>query len=1145
MRGDFSRWQFDATDNFCGVLHQQGKVQTDVDHTDSERIAVDWHETAGRDVIGANVAAVPSTDPDSFQVISAKVDNVVGTPTVEIQVRPGRVWGDGVLAHLAGEPPKLTDPIWRAATYFGPPIQSPQASPKAIGDNVRDAVVLELSHEEINAFQLPVPLLEPALGGIDTAERDHIRMAFRLFRLGPGEDCHSIIPSLKDKPDAKGKLTVSLTPTTTIPGDCPVVAGGGYTGFEHALYRIEIARTNSALSAVYFKWSQFNGGLIGRGLFHAGVTPKKVTVTANRTAIVNSGLLNFYLEAVEYDPLLGFWNVTYGAQVTLDAQNELSIVDPPIFGKFPATADDVFFRLWNDIRPVSDFINAVTPVELRDGIHLVFDAPTTANYQPDSYWTFPVRAGEIENPQVLVDAKPPEGVVYHRVPLAEINWTARLNTSITGSIEDCRIHFRPLARLDTCCTFRVGDGITSFGDFDATVYPNVVQHAIDRLPATGGQVCVLPGVFTGNILLESRNHVTITGCGNRSRLISGPSAAGAGVAEPVIHIRGGDTISVDSLALEAHETGLGLLLEGKDPNFGNDQSLPNPLTNVRLEHLTIRAAGRSAVRLLYGRWVMMRECYVEMANVTCLDPAVFLLGDDMLIEHNLIEALVPVAKTAPVLTAPVGTIIPGAASRGGLQIGGTSDRVQIRDNLIRGGAGNGITLGSLIFINSDHQPVPPILWPKPQPVDPCDPQKPATGLIGIIAFPIGNVTVSPASAGSLFEIVIESNRIYQMGMNGIGVVGFFAATNEFISIEGLSILGNDIHGCLRRLIADIPNDMVNSMGYGGISLADVERLVIRDNVIADNGTSHLEPVCGIFVLHVEGMEVSRNRIFNNGAKTSAQANQAKIGRRGGINIVYAVTPIMPVQVGTQIYPGQNGEPALKVHDNVVSAPVGQALSVIALGPISVVSNQFTSRGVVQSGPSAAFFGATIMIGNLGLSNELYLQYLTFSAIAKGSVSSTSLTATSLGKLAPHAGAYLANGNVLFADNQCVLDLFETGVNLSISSIAIGSLDDVDFNGNQCDCSLADDFVIMHAVLSGFSLRASNNRFKESLKHALFSAVTLGFLNTTTNNQSTHCLLAHAFKPEYLIVAANTVLIDPLSKGYCAPYAKVLGSFGHP
>ena len=68
-----------------------------------------------------------------------------------------------------------------------------------------------------------------------------------------------------------------------MPGDCPVVEGGGYTGFEHQLYRIEIAALNAG--GPKFKWSQFNGGLVGRGRFVAGAPPK-VEISANLSAIV-------------------------------------------------------------------------------------------------------------------------------------------------------------------------------------------------------------------------------------------------------------------------------------------------------------------------------------------------------------------------------------------------------------------------------------------------------------------------------------------------------------------------------------------------------------------------------------------------------------------------------------------------------------------------------------------------------------------------------------------------------------------------------------------------------------------------------------------------------------------------------------------
>jgi len=42
------------------------------------------------------------------------------------------------------------------------------------------------------------------------------------------------------------------------------------------------------------------------------------------------------------------------------------------------------------------------------------------------------------------------------------------------------------------------------------------------------------------------------------------------------------------------------------------------------------------------------------------------------------------------------------------------------------------------------------------------------------------------------------------------------------------------------------------------------------------------------------------------------------------------------------------------------------------------------------------------------------------------------------------GQYLANGNVMFADNQCVLNLVNHFVDGAVSSILIASLDDVSF-----------------------------------------------------------------------------------------------------
>jgi hypothetical protein len=199
-----------------------------------------------------------------------------------------------------------------------------------------------------------------------------------------------------------------------------------------------------------------------------------------------------------------------------------------------------------------------------------------------------------------------------------------------------------------------------------------------------------------------------------------------------------------------------------------------------------------------------------------------------------------------------------------------------------------------------------------------------------------------------------------------------------------------------------------------------------------------------------------------------------------------------------------------MHDNVVSVPLGQALAVTALGPVSVVGNQFTSRGMsLQNAPT--FIASTVGILNLGISNEFYLQLFLFEALKDGNAKAVAGGRPGLDD--EGLGMSLNNGNVLFNDNQCSLDLMETGLSLSLSSILILSLDDIGFQNNQCECNLIDDFVIAHAILAGISVRASDNRFKESSllprkqkKVGLpFSAITVGLFNTTTDNQSTHCL----------------------------------------
>ena len=73
--------------------------------------------------------------------------------------------------------------------------------------------------------------------------------------------------------------------------------------------------------------------------------------------------------------------------------------------------------------------------------------------------------------------------------------------------------------------------------------------------------------------------------------------------------------------------------------------------------------------------------------------------------------------------------------------------------------------------------------------------------------------------------------------------------------------------------------------------------------------------------------------------------------------VLGLSPLFTQRLGVLRLSVQNGMPAAKVHDNIVSVPLGQALAMIALGPVSVLGNQFTSRGMVLDLQSPSFWAS--------------------------------------------------------------------------------------------------------------------------------------------------------------------------------------------
>jgi len=696
MKGDFSKPAAITAANDLGVLYQQGRVISDRDLTEAELIAQAWREQAARDVIGAGVAAVPALAPDGYMVDAAAVDG----DHVNVRLLPGRVWADGI--HLTLEEGKAGPPTFEAH-YLAPPANPSGTGTGGITDGVRDAVILEVTVGALNGFQEPDRLIEPALGGPDTAERMIPRQRLYLARLEGEETCHTIRDRINDDLSTHGRLSVRLEPPTAIAGDCPVVEGGGYSGFEHNLYRIEIAETDDA--SVMFKWSNQNGGPVGRGRFIAGADPI-VQITANRAAILNSGITEYYLEAIIFDSDLGDYRVAYGTTATLNADGDIDLNTPATFGTMPGAGDTVFFRLWNGIEPIADYTGGATP--WRDGIELDFSsAPGT--YMAEDYWTFDLRAGDIQNRETFYFNAPPVGPDRRRVPLAEITWSALGDTLQGGTIEDCRRRFRPLTNQKVCCTYLVGNGVTTFGDF------NSLEEAVSHLPPSGGQICLLPGLHMANLTLINRRNIKIHGCHERTMVLPRMETP----AQPIIRIDGGAEIEIADIdffapfgvaidatgnrgaalrGLDIHGCRVLALTYGFRINWAVQASIKHNRVWL-LDHIdahsaiTIRATNSVLEGNTLGVWPFEFKPPIpgdDQDDDTPPDPAdpciepEDLYGNLTLVVGYILNAWLTIITTAPVQPY---------RARGGLHLRGACEKVDVIRNRIDGGASHGIVLG--------------------------------------------------------------------------------------------------------------------------------------------------------------------------------------------------------------------------------------------------------------------------------------------------------------------------------------------------------------------------------------------------------------------------------------------------------------------
>jgi hypothetical protein len=1138
---DISRDATDQRKHYDRVQMQQGRVLTDDDFNEAERLDAEDARRVRVDVIG------PAGSPDD----GFRLKQVGG----ELTLSAGTFYVGGLRLEMESDERFNLQKDWlQQGALPGETLTAPAAEQF-------DFVWLDVWQQPVSAVE-DKELLEAALGGADTAARVRTMRRAKVFRNVGGVDCATAWTKLLTALSAEGTLTgdfelvpdarLTVGPDGTAGTDdlCSPPVNGGYLGAENQAIRVQIVGPNQ------FTWGFDNGAPLYRvklqtddtgalKKIHMLTVPKdqahyplegQVIELLPWSALLSNGQKNAELSGFmakvsgSYNPDTQDLFISTappndtGTPVMAFGQRWSARLDalPPPAGatriKNEAPPEDEYFymRVWNRggdtaSPPAIAFVPG-TPVPLtKTGIQVTFAG---ANLRKNDFWIIAARP-ETPNrfvPWELESGRAPHGVRRWIAPLGIIHWPGGGGTFQVD--DDCRPTFLPLTRLKGCCTFTVGDGSHSFGNFSK------IQDAVNALPPSGGKICVLPGIFNENVVIDRRVNIVIHGCGPRSR--------------------------VQSIA--------------------NANALPEPAfmvsnsTEITIEDLAIESGPRSAVQVNNARHVTARGCLIQMRDQQTIWQAIYSRGDDILIESNTIEILPreggpPVPTVPPAIgTAgapagqhtPAGPIVIGDKTRGGIQLAGGSDRVRIANNTIRGGISNGITLGSLhqVGSNDPNDDTPD----SPGSIDECNPCRPPDLTDGDDP---KNPGVRFVSTGDLYDIRITGNRISDMGINGIGVVRFFDLANggDMIGVHGLYIADNFITRCMRRKLEQVKQAFLFFIAYGGIALAKVSDLRILRNEIVFNGTSHLDPICGVFAIIVQGLQLDDNRIIDNGPKSQEPVSNALNGIRGGIHVWLVMPIVEPTTTATnQIFidrkGGRRGVTTCAMRDNIIIAPLGRAVTFLALGQVVVARNRLVTQGF--TGKGLDFIAATVLIGNFGFSNEWTLGLilvLILQLIGRNpAVGGQNLCALAkvFGVLNPGPPRSFwpplvrnwATGKILFTENQVTLDIMEQPFGFGLSSMLIFTLDDLGMTDNQCEITSTAVFFFVDGFFFAGSVREADNRFSETWGHVALSAWSLGFMNTTTDNQSTHCLRANALLPQLRVFRDNVFFIEALCRGEC-------------
>jgi hypothetical protein len=226
MKGDFSRFTYDAAKHYIGVMHQQGRVWLDSDWNEDvlERLALQQQQIS--DIVGGCGVPAPGS---AFQLSPSADPNAPDN----FQISGGRCYLNGVLCQLESNISYLNQPD----------LPDPPRIPIPTDGSTLLAVVYLEAWQRLVTYLEDDSLREVALGGPDTSARLKTVAQIKFAALPSSAANITCAQAAQFIPGPGGGTLTTLQPSNAQPQTqslCQLPDPANFTGRENHLYRVQI-----------------------------------------------------------------------------------------------------------------------------------------------------------------------------------------------------------------------------------------------------------------------------------------------------------------------------------------------------------------------------------------------------------------------------------------------------------------------------------------------------------------------------------------------------------------------------------------------------------------------------------------------------------------------------------------------------------------------------------------------------------------------------------------------------------------------------------------------------------------------------------------------------------------------------------------